>query len=239
MASAHAPSAAVSPAVVLRVVSSSVYATTMPPATEIIKAERRAKILRIAGGLLSFACFVAAFALWVSGAREAFGDCDADACTATATGIAKAAAFDYAKNHPADIFVGLVLCATFAGCILFQVFTATSRALFRALECGCGLCDGGTNTVLVLAISIVLLSALVGLYYGAQDNISMECCPERPSSAPAATIASFVVAALPALGVVGGVVGLNVYESCRQKRADAAMGPDVDTQMAMRLLVIS
>lgn len=230
MTSAQRLSAAVSAAAVLRVESCTIYAATMHPIIDKARQERRAAVLRIAGGALAFGCFVLAFALWIAGAREAFRTCDADACAAVGTGFAKAVAFDYAKNNPLYIFFGLVFFVAFAGCILGQILQTASCALVKCF-CTCfGLCGTNGNTLTVLVVSTLLSAGLVGLYYGAQGDISAECCADRPERAPVAVQASFVLAALPALGVVA----LSLHEARKQKPPE-----DLDTMMAMRLLQIS
>lgn len=192
---------------------------------------RREFILRVAGGVLAIGCFVTAISLWVSGAREAFKDCDADACAAFGTGLAKAAAFDYAKNSPEAIFLGLLFFVSFAACILGQIVQTASCAVFKCFHLCFNLCSTSGNTLTVVAVSTTLTATLVGLYYGAQDDITLECCPNRPDSAPAATQASFVLAALPAIVVVG------VFARSQCKKEDPP--PELDTMMAMRLLQIS
>lgn len=187
-------------------------------------------LARLGIGVAVLACYVGAVVLWVHGARDAFSDCDARSCETFGLNLAKAVAFDYAENRPEAIFFGLFIFCVLGGCIVATLARATVTATASSARATLSVLFRASDGEFTAISSVVVLSALLGIYYGAQRSIPAECCPQHDRGVPVTMALAFVLAAVPGAVVVGAAV-------CRARRSREP-APD-DSDFSVQLLNVT
>lgn len=187
-------------------------------------------IARAVIGVAVLGCYVGAVTLWIIGARQAFSDCDSHACKAFGLNVAKAVAFDYVETQPEAILLGLFIFVILGGCIVATIARALVSATASSARAAFSVVPRAIDPAFTTVTSLVVLSVLIGIYYGAQRGIPPECCPHHDPAVPGTTIVAFVLAGLPALAAVTVAVA-----NARQVPTAA---PE-DGEFSLRLLRVS